>query len=129
MGKGAGSSWSDRIGMVSARYGSAREFATVTGLPEPRAKEILSGAEPTFNELQTIVDKTDLDGTWLLTGDGHYLRGTAAAQRFMTLTRQLADAFKDMGLPSKTEDVTAIVKTILMMEESRAAERVKTTKH
>lgn len=112
-----GTTWAQRMRMVVERYGKPAELAAITGIAEERMAELCGGATPTFDELSQMVQGTDLDATWLLTGEGAALKGQAQAKRVMAIVQQLKAACKELDVHLNPQRMSEIAMTLLRRDE------------
>lgn len=61
----------DRIKLLVQRFGGSNlQFANILGVNESNIRNYISGTQPKFDILQSIVQKFEVNAEWLLTGEG-----------------------------------------------------------
>lgn len=65
----------DRIKILVQKFGGSNlQFANILGVNESNIRNYISGTQPKFDILQSIVQKFEINAEWLLTGEGDMIK-------------------------------------------------------
>lgn len=113
--------WKDRLTRIAKRWQGAKAAAKATAIPLDRWEAFISGAvQPTVAELVQIMEASDVDGTWLLTGKGHPIRGQLDMQRL----RQCLELIQEVEPHASPEERTGMAKTLFASQMARDIEMI-----
>ena len=112
--------WAERAGHIVFRWGGVAEAVKATGIPLDRWKEFQAGVEPTFAECRVIVEKSDVNGTWLLTGLGRDQRGPIDAAQLNQVYEVVRARFAREGM--SPDRIAGLSATLMVLDRVRELE-------